>query len=60
MGTRFVVCVSTECLGEFSSDDLTVGRAYEVLAGPDEHNTIRLIDDSGEYYLYPMDCFVPH
>ncbi|WMT47206.1 MAG: hypothetical protein RE468_00820 [Acidithiobacillus caldus] len=52
--------MSTECLGEFSSDDLTVGRAYEVLAGPDEHNTIRLIDDSGEYYLYPMDCFVPH
>lgn len=54
---RFVVCVSREGCGDISADDLTIGRLYEVLAARDEHGMIRLVDDSGEDYLYPEDLF---
>ena len=54
---RFVVCVSRQGFGDFSTDDLTLGRLYEVLAPADGHGMLRLIDDSGEDYLYPSDLF---
>jgi hypothetical protein len=53
----FVVCVSREGLGEFSADDLTLGRLYEVLAPADSHGMLRIIDDSGEDFLYPASLF---
>lgn len=34
---------------------LTIGKAYEVLA--EEHGHYRIIDDSGEDYLYPKEKF---
>ena len=54
---RFVVCVSRQGFGDFSTDDLTLGRLYEVLAPVDSHGMLRLIDDSGEDYLYPSALF---
>lgn len=54
---KFVVCVSRENCGDFSTDDLTLGRVYEVLAPVDYRGMIRIVDDSGEDYLYPDDLF---
>ncbi|MBN8456034.1 hypothetical protein [Accumulibacter sp.] len=54
---RFVVCLSREGFGEFSTDDLTLGRLYEVLAPADSHSMLRIIDDSGEDFLYPACLF---
>jgi len=53
---KFVVCLENERLGNFSSDDLTIGRLYEVI---DVHGMVRIIDDSGEDYLYPAKLFEP-
>lgn len=53
----FVVCVSREGYGEFSADDLTLGRLYEVLAPTDERTMLRIVDDSGEDFLYPAELF---
>ena len=44
---RFVVCVELGELGDFSADDLTIGRVYEVLEEADAHGMLRIIDDSG-------------
>jgi len=54
---KFVVCVKKDELGDFSSDDLTIGRLYEVLENKDAKGMLRVIDNSGEDYLYPADCF---
>ena len=56
---KFVVCVSREGLGEFSADDLTLGRLYEVLSPADSHGMLKIIDDSGEDFLYPASLFEP-
>ena len=54
---RFVVCLSREGFGDFSADDLTLGRLYEVRTPVDSHAMLRFIDDSGEDYLYPAALF---
>lgn len=54
---KFVVCVSREGFGEFSTNDLTLGKLYELLAPTDGHGMVRVIDDSGEDYLYPASLF---
>ena len=54
---KFVVCLSREGFGEFSADDLTLGRLYEVVTPTDSHGMLRVIDDSGEDYLYPAKLF---
>ncbi|MBS3916468.1 MAG: hypothetical protein KGZ31_02110 [Sulfuritalea sp.] len=54
---KFVVCISREGFGDFSTNDLTLGRLYEVLAPADDHGMLRIIDDSGEDYLYPAGLF---
>ena len=54
---KFVVCVSREGFGEFSADDLTLGRLYEVLSPADSHGMLKIIDDSGEDFLYPEVLF---
>jgi hypothetical protein len=54
--SRFVLCIRNE-----DCDDLEPRKIYQVL--PDEPSAadgyIRVIDDSGEDYLYPQDYFVP-
>ena len=54
---KFVVCVSREGFGDFSADDLTLGRLYEVVCPPDKLGMVRIVDDSGEDYLYPAPMF---
>jgi hypothetical protein len=54
--TRFVVCVqNTQC------GDLELRKLYQVL--PDEaaiaDGHLRIIDESGEDYLYPAQYFLP-
>ena len=52
----FVVCVKNE--GYLAS--LELRKIYEALPdkGASEHELIRVIDESGEDYLYPADFFV--
>ena len=54
---KFVVCISREGFGEFSADDLTLGRLYEVIAPADSYEMLKVVDDSGENYLYPVKLF---
>ena len=53
--TRFAICVAAK-----REDDLIVGKAYQVL--PDKSASdvgcVRVIDESGEDYLYPTSRFV--
>lgn len=55
-GRRFVLCVkNTEC------EDLELRKVYQVLDDADaaEEGYLRVIDESGEDYLYPESYFVP-
>lgn len=53
---RFVVCVKNE-----GREDLEIRKIYQIL--PDEaaaeDSYIRVIDESGEDYLYPANYFFP-
>ncbi len=55
--TRFVICIDD---GGYA-DDLKMRTVYEVL--PDESaagsNYLRVVDETGEDYLYPASLFVP-
>ena len=52
---RFVICIEND-----DCEDLELRKIYQVL--PDESaaedNYLRVIDESGEDYLYPADYFV--
>ncbi len=54
--SRFVLCIRSE-----GSDDLEPRKVYQVL--PDRaavrDGYLRVIDESGEDYLYPAEYFVP-
>ncbi len=54
---RYVICVKNK--GYRAS--LEVRKVYEALpdAGAAKHGLIRVIDESGEDYLYPVEFFVP-
>jgi hypothetical protein len=54
---KFIVCISREDCGDLSTDDLTLGRLYEVVTPTDSRAMVRIIDDSGEDYLYPQSLF---
>ena len=53
--TKFAVCVAND-----GCDDLAVWKLYRIL--PDEtaarEGYLRVVDDSGEAYLYPSNRFV--
>lgn len=53
---QFVLCIKND-----GCDDLEIRKIYEVL--PDESaakdNYVRVIDESGEDYLYPSSFFYP-
>ena len=57
METQFVVCVKNE---DYPAS-LELRKIYRVIpdARAAEHRLIRVIDESGEDYLYPADYFVP-
>ena len=47
--------MKVECIDkEF---DITIGRIYEVVSIDKERNECRVIDESGEDYIYSMDSF---
>ena len=54
--SRFVLCVRND-----GSDDLEPRKVYQVLADRDgtREGYLRVIDESGEDYLYPAEYFVP-
>jgi hypothetical protein len=54
---RFVVCIRNEGY-EVS---LERRKLYEIVADPAaaKHRLLRVIDESGEDYLYPKDFFLP-
>ncbi|HET9453977.1 MAG TPA: hypothetical protein VFO66_06830 [Gemmatimonadaceae bacterium] len=37
--------------------DLTLGKIYECLGAEGRGSFLRIVDDSGEDYLYPMNLF---
>jgi hypothetical protein len=53
---QFAICVRNE-----GAEDLEVRKIYQILpdarAAKDKH--IRVIDESGEDYLYPAEFFIP-
>ncbi|MGH7332190.1 MAG: hypothetical protein ACREKS_05455 [Candidatus Rokuibacteriota bacterium] len=53
----FAVCIER---GEYDVD-LVVGKIYRVVrpCRNDQPSDIRVVDESGEDYLYPRDWFVP-
>ncbi len=57
MSEQFVICVNNES----NPIHLTMHKVYRVLpsAKADKHGLIRLIDDSGEDYYYPVPMFRP-
>lgn len=57
MSKRFVVCVSNE--GYEAS--LEPRKLYEVLpdSWAEEHGMLRVVDETGEDYLFEADRFVP-
>lgn len=48
-------CVDLSLLGDLTGADLEVGGLY--LGQVDKEGWIRVVDDSGEHYLYPQACF---
>jgi hypothetical protein len=54
---HFAVCVKND---EYEAS-LELRKIYEVREDPtaEEHNMIRVIDEEGEDYLYPTECFLP-
>ncbi|MBU0559166.1 MAG: hypothetical protein KKD86_12690 [Bacteroidetes bacterium] len=57
MNTQFVVCVKNSEM----EASLELKKIYEVIedASTKEKKLIRIIDESGEDYLFPADYFVP-
>jgi len=54
---KFVICMGITSLGDFSIEDLTIGRLYEVVDSVDSNGMLRIIDNSGEDYIYPEKFF---
>jgi hypothetical protein len=52
---QFVICIKNQ-----DCDDLVLFKVYRVIADEKaaKSNYIRLIDESGEDYLYPADYFM--
>lgn len=55
----FMICVTREGFGEFDTGDLTLGRVYEALEPINVQGMVRIVDDSGDDYLYPAILFEP-
>lgn len=57
MKSQFVICINND---EYPAS-LEKRKLYVKLADPvaEQHQQIRVIDESGEDYLYPAEYFVP-
>ncbi len=56
-GSQYVMCVENE---EYPVS-LELRKVYRVIpdATSDKHEFVRVIDESGEDYLFPKSCFAP-
>lgn len=54
---QYVICIKND---EYPAS-LEPKKIYQVISDPQasEHGYIRIIDESGEDYLYPADYFIP-
>ena len=54
-GVKFAICVRNT-----NADDLELRKVYQVVPSisPAEEGFLRIIDESGEDYLYPADYFI--
>jgi hypothetical protein len=54
--TQFVVCIANE-----GCEDLELRKLYAVVSNgeADEPGYVRVVDESGEDYLYPSKYFLP-
>lgn len=54
--TKFVICINPD-----EADDLEARKLYQVLPdeAADKVGYLRIIDESGEDYLYPAKWFMP-
>ncbi len=54
-GIKFAICVRNT-----NADDLELRKVYQVVpnSSPSEDGFLRIIDESGEDYLYPADYFI--
>ncbi len=54
-GAKFAICIRNT-----DADDLDLRKVYQVLpsAAASEAGYLRIIDESGEDYLYPADYFI--
>ena len=57
MGKHFMICVDNR---DYESS-LEIRKLYEVLTdkAAEKHHQVRVIDESGEDYLYPEKYFAP-
>jgi hypothetical protein len=51
----FALCLSNNFGPDFDGGDVLPGLAYEVLG--EERGLLRVVDESGEDYLYPANAF---
>ena len=56
-GSRFMLCVKNDAYPA----SLELRKIYRRVpdAGSESHKLVRIIDESGEDYLFPASCFVP-
>lgn len=54
--TRFALCLSNDFGDDFSDADVLPGLVYETLG--EERGALRIVDESGEDFLYPSKHFL--
>ena len=52
---HYALCLSNDFGTDFSGDDILPGLVYETLG--EERGALRIVDDSGEDFLYPAVNF---
>ncbi len=52
---KFALCLSNDFGPDFDGGDVLPGLTYEFLG--EERNMVRVVDESGEDYLYPASSF---
>jgi hypothetical protein len=53
---HYALCLNNDFGGDFSGEDVLPGLVYETLG--EERGAIRIVDESGEDYLYPAKNFL--
>jgi hypothetical protein len=53
---HYALCLSNDFGDDFSGDDVLPGLVYETLG--EKRGALRIVDESGEDYLYPVKNFL--